>query len=173
MSNQNVPQIASQPYNTTHGLQCRTLPAKSWAAALPTMLTHQGFEMMCRPNDGIATQNSNLYYSYSQLEKFLGSTFMRRIFNKPIDENFTVIPTPLEPGTILFKNDTLQFKIWTDFNTLQVKHTMNIVCILKIFFQIHLDVKSISELNQWNRDELDILQQYFETKVQILIISLN
>lgn len=29
-------------------------------------------------------------------------------------------------------------------------------------------VKSISEMNQWTREELDIIQQYFETKVIIL-----
>ena len=100
-------------------IQSRSLPQKPWAAALPTMLTHQGFEMMCRPGNDSGLAASNIYYSYSQLERFLGSTFMRRHFSKPIEENLTVIPT-MEPGTIMFKNDTLQFKIWMDFNTLLV-----------------------------------------------------
>lgn len=129
-------------------IQSRSLPQKPWAAALPTMLTHQGFEMMCRPGNDSGPAASNIYYSYSQLERFLGSTFMRRHFSKPIEENLTVIPT-MEPGTIMFKNDTLQFKIWMDFNTLL----------------IHMFVKSISEMNQWTREELDIIQQYFETKI--------
>ncbi|KAF7491073.1 Mediator of RNA polymerase II transcription subunit 14 [Sarcoptes scabiei] len=139
-------QQAAQQQQYSHTFQSRSLPQKPWAAALPTILTHQGFEMMCRTNDG--TPMTNLFYSYSQLDRFLGSTFMRRHFSKPIEENFTIIPTA-EPGTILFKNDSLQFKIWMDYNTLL----------------IHLYVMSISEMNQWSREELDVFQQYFETKV--------
>nr|XP_027196694.1 mediator of RNA polymerase II transcription subunit 14-like [Dermatophagoides pteronyssinus] len=148
----NTQQQQQQQQYQTQQIQSRTLPQKPWAAALPTMLTHQGLEMMCRSgNDngsGVGQSASNIYYSYSQLERFLGSTFMRRHFSKPIEENFTIIQT-MEPGTIMFKNDTLQFKIWMDFNTLS----------------IHMYVKSISEMNQWNREELDIIQQYFETKI--------
>lgn len=71
-------------------MQQRFLPQKAWAAALPTLLTHQGFEMMCRPNslnENSTLQCANVYYSYSQLERFLGATFMRRHFTKHIEEN--------------------------------------------------------------------------------------
>lgn len=73
-------------------LQTRSLPAaKAWAANLPTLLTHNGFELMCRPNinSDITSQCPNLYYTYSQLERFLGSTLMRRHFHKTIEEPTT------------------------------------------------------------------------------------
>ena len=70
-------------------MQNRCLPAKIWAAALPTLLTHQGFEsMLARSNSNhITSQASDLYFTYSQLERFLGTTLMRRNFHRTIEEN--------------------------------------------------------------------------------------
>lgn len=62
----------------------RVLPAKNWAAAIPTLLTHQGFDNMCRvnPADMPPGPYYNLYSSYSQLERFLGTTFLRHHFQR-------------------------------------------------------------------------------------------
>lgn len=74
-------------------MQTRSLPPKAWAAALPTLLTHQGFEsMLCvpTPHNHIISHSHDLNYTYSQLERFLGSTLMRRHFHKPIEEHVCV-----------------------------------------------------------------------------------
>lgn len=115
---QNVqhPQFA---HSNVHPIQQRFLPQKAWAAALPTLLSHQGFEMMCRPNSFNDTaQCTNLYYSYSQLERFLGATFMRRNLLKPIEEHFKILQT-MDQG-VVFQNETMQFKIAMDTSTMQV-----------------------------------------------------
>lgn len=58
----------------------RFLPQRSWAAAIPTLLTHQGFETMCKSNIPMETPPGQhaLNTSLSQLEQFLGSIFMRK-----------------------------------------------------------------------------------------------
>lgn len=58
----------------------RVLPSKNWAAAIPTLLTHQGFENMCRVTQPAPYYSP--YSSYSQLERFLGTTFLRHHFQR-------------------------------------------------------------------------------------------
>lgn len=98
--------IGTSPQPNPHGLQsnsmqshhhfqqaARLLPQRSWAAAIPTLLTHQGFENMCRPNtspDGPNMFNS-VYSSLSQLERFLGCVFLRRHLHRVISTDENVI----------------------------------------------------------------------------------
>jgi mediator of RNA polymerase II transcription subunit 14 len=75
----------------------RLLPQRPWAAAVPTVLTHQGFDSMCRQNSGHENlQNAHLlhnsvYYSLSQLERFLGCVFMRRNLQRHIQQDESVM----------------------------------------------------------------------------------
>jgi len=126
----------------------RSLPQRAWAAALPTLLTHQGFELMLsRPSNHIVLQHPDLVHTYSHLERFFGSTQMRRQCHKPIEEHFKV--QLLEPYSITFNNESMQFKISHDTITMDT---------------IHLWVSAL-DMNQWNRDELDTIQLFFEKKV--------
>ncbi|RWS16530.1 Mediator of RNA polymerase II transcription subunit 14-like protein [Dinothrombium tinctorium] len=137
----------------------RLLPQRSWAAAIPTLLTHQGFENMCKPHApvegvGIAQvpHNNSVYSALSQLERFLGCVFMRRNLQRVIqpDENFTLIRTA-EPGIIQFKNETMQFKISLHPTTMQ---------------SLHMKIIPVPDINsQWMSEELEILERFFESKV--------
>lgn len=61
----------------------RILPQRSWAAAIPTILTPQGFDAMCRPSplQEIPPHmfiGNSVIQSLSQLDRFLGCVSMRR-----------------------------------------------------------------------------------------------
>lgn len=68
----------------------RHLPQKPWAAAVPTLLTHQGFDQMCRPGAD-ATMGQSLYgninQSLSQLDRFLGCVSVRRHLQRVIGQD--------------------------------------------------------------------------------------
>lgn len=74
----------------------RLLPQRSWAAAIPTLLTHHGFDIMCRPNAPTESAGSGPNYinpafeSCSQLERFLGCVSMRRNLQRGIQNDETV-----------------------------------------------------------------------------------
>ena len=98
MANISSPQTmtGSQHHSTNlmHSMTAtRMLPQRTWAAAIPTLLTHQGFDLMCRTNanDNIGgpVNNNNVYYSLSQLERFLGCVYMKRSLQGMVskDEN--------------------------------------------------------------------------------------
>ena len=76
-------------------LSARMLPQRPWAAALPTLLTPQGFDIMCRTNLNMENMqsmpNSNsVYFSLSQLERFLGCVFIRRHLQRVISNDDNV-----------------------------------------------------------------------------------
>ncbi|XP_054168688.1 mediator of RNA polymerase II transcription subunit 14-like [Oppia nitens] len=135
----------------------RMLPQRPWAAAIPTLLTHQGFDIMCKPNANMDNMsmpaiNNNVYYLLSQLERFLGCVYVRRNIQRAVtqDEKFNFIMTP-EPGVIQFKNDTMVFKLSLDTISMQ---------------SLHLKIAPLSDVSHtWSRDDLEILQQFFENKV--------
>lgn len=60
--------------NTTH--LSRVLPARSWAGAVPTLLTHEALETLCRPSPH--PQKDFVGPELSPLERFLGCVSMRR-----------------------------------------------------------------------------------------------
>ncbi|CAG2110071.1 unnamed protein product, partial [Medioppia subpectinata] len=165
MSNINSPQTMSgsqhHSANMLHNsgnpsMATRILPQRSWAAAIPTLLTHQGFDMMCRSNQSleniaIPAQNNSVFYAMSQLERFLGCIYMRRNLQRAVsqDESFQLLATP-EPGVIQFKNESMFFKISLDPTSMQ---------------SMHIKIQPLPEFNHWTREELELLQQFFETKV--------
>lgn len=96
-----------------HGAQSRLLPQKAWAASIPTLLTHQGFDAMCHPlpeTNNLPPPKSTFHYCYSQLERFLGSIFMRRTICRVLEKD-----KPVEQGgNIVFNIETLQLKVSLD-----------------------------------------------------------
>lgn len=80
----------------------------------------------------------------------------------------------MESNSIAFNNETMQFKISLDTNTMHVRWSFLFfrthlnsppVWMFPISQSIHLWVNSLSEIPQWSREELDTLQQFFESKV--------
>uniref|UniRef100_T1GS82 Uncharacterized protein n=1 Tax=Megaselia scalaris TaxID=36166 RepID=T1GS82_MEGSC len=59
----------------------RVLPAKAWAGAVPTILSHEALETMCRPNKDIPGME------ISPLERFLGCCYMRRSLQKHFQDD--------------------------------------------------------------------------------------
>ncbi|XP_074593418.1 mediator complex subunit 14 [Brevipalpus obovatus] len=135
----------------------RFLPQRSWAAAIPTILTHQGLENMCKSNAPLeappAPHHNGVYASMSQLERFLGCVFMRKTLQRVLtsDNGFQVITSNPTPGIIQFRNETLQFKITIHPISMQ---------------SLQIDIRPWSEHeNPWAPEELEILKRFFETKV--------
>jgi len=61
----------------------RVLPQRSWAGAIPTILTHDALDILCTPTttvDGSDTGNANTTSGYPcrPLERFLGCSYLRR-----------------------------------------------------------------------------------------------
>ena len=61
----------------------RVLPARSWAGAIPTLLTQEAFEILCKscPLNGIPGPDM------SPLERFLGCVFMKRQLQRMVKES--------------------------------------------------------------------------------------
>lgn len=54
----------------------RVLPARSWAGAVPTLLTHEALDSLCRPTPH--PQKEIPGPEQCPLERFLGCVYMRR-----------------------------------------------------------------------------------------------
>ena len=75
----------------------RHLPQKSWAAAVPTLLTNQGLDNMCKASHFDTQIGQQLYgainSSLSQLERFLGCVSVRRHLQRVISQDEAVSKT--------------------------------------------------------------------------------
>ncbi|CAH0553803.1 unnamed protein product [Brassicogethes aeneus] len=135
--------------NVVQGHLARVLPQRSWAGAVPTVLTHEALESLCCPS-----QHPQGFPGpeLAPLERFLGCVYMRRQLQRHINnESFlTVIPNS-EPGVIHFKvAETFQCRIGLNPQHLQSLH-------LKITpMADHKDV--------WSPEELQILEKFFDTR---------
>ncbi|EEZ97239.1 Mediator of RNA polymerase II transcription subunit 14-like Protein [Tribolium castaneum] len=127
----------------------RVLPQRSWAGAVPTLLTHEALETLCCPSmhpQGLPGPE------LAPLERFLGCVYMRRQLQRFIhNENYlTAIPNT-ELGVIHFKvTEILQCRIGLNPQHLQSLH-------LKITpLPDHKDV--------WTSEELQVLEKFFDTR---------
>lgn len=150
------PRPGQSPDHKTQSLHqntSRVLPARSWAGAIPTLLTYEALDTLCRvsphPQEDILSLDS------CSLERFLGSVFMRRQLQRIIhqEENLMAI-TSNEPGVVLFKADSLQYQVFLNPNHMQSLH-------MKVT-QIPMDGKPPY---QWSPDDLQILEQFFDQRV--------
>ncbi|KAL7881567.1 hypothetical protein AOLI_G00084150 [Acnodon oligacanthus] len=129
----------------------RKLPQRSWAASIPTILTHNALHVLLLPSPtmcvvpGIAGS-----YLCSPLERFLGSVIMRRHLQRIIqlEPNLTIVNSS-EPGVIMFKTEVLKCRVALNpksYQTLQLKVTPE-------------------NAGPWSQEELQVLEKFFETRV--------
>ncbi|CAH1996692.1 unnamed protein product [Acanthoscelides obtectus] len=126
----------------------RVLPQRSWAGAVPTLLTHEALEILCCP----AVHPQGLPGpELAPLERFLGCVFMRRQLQRFIqNENYLTSIPNTEPGVILFRVADMQCRIGMNPQHLQSLH-------LKITpLAEHKDVSS--------QEEIQILEKFFDCR---------
>ncbi|MEE6469607.1 hypothetical protein FKM82_008693 [Ascaphus truei] len=127
----------------------RKLPQRSWAASIPTILTHSALQVLLLPSPtpGLAPALAGSYLC-SPLERFLGSVNMRRHLQRIIQQETLQLINSNEPGVIMFKTDVLKCRVAlnpTTNQTLQLKVTPE-------------------NAGQWKPEELQVLEKFFETR---------
>ncbi|KAL6442114.1 hypothetical protein ACFW04_002431 [Cataglyphis niger] len=127
----------------------RVLPPRSWAGAVPTLLTHEALESLCCASphpSGLPGPDM------SPLERFLGCVYMRRQLQRFIqtDDCVTGINST-EPGVVHFKVESLQCRVGLN---------------PQYFQSLHIKVQPLPEYkDQWNLEELQIIEKFFDTRV--------
>ncbi|XP_028152767.1 mediator of RNA polymerase II transcription subunit 14 isoform X2 [Diabrotica virgifera virgifera] len=127
----------------------RVLPQRSWAGAVPTLLTHEALEILCCPSlhpQGLPVPE------LAPLERFLGCVYMRRQLHRYIHtENFLTAIQNTEPGVIHFKvAETMQCRI-----VLNTQHLQS----------LHLKITPLPEhKDMWLQEELQVLEKFFDTR---------
>ncbi|XP_025987694.2 mediator of RNA polymerase II transcription subunit 14 isoform X1 [Solenopsis invicta] len=126
----------------------RVLPQRSWAGAVPTLLTHEALELLCCPSN----HPSNLPGpDMSPLERFLGCVYMRRQLQRFIQQDDCLTGINAEPGVVHFKAESLQCRVG-----LNPQH----------FQSLHIKVLALPEYkDQWSGEELQIIEKFFDTRV--------
>ncbi|XP_029113974.1 mediator of RNA polymerase II transcription subunit 14-like isoform X2 [Scleropages formosus] len=130
----------------------RKLPQRSWAASIPTVLTHTSLHVLLLPSPMPAScLVPGLAGSYlcSPLERFLGSVIMRRHLQRIIQQENLTIVSSNEPGVIMFKTEVLKCRVALNpktYQTLQLKVTPE-------------------NVGPWSQEELQVLEKFFETRV--------
>lgn len=77
----------------------RKLPQRSWAASIPTILTHSALNILLLPSPtpGLVPGLAGSYLC-SPLERFLGSVIMRRHLQRIIQQETVRVPSELLSG---------------------------------------------------------------------------
>ncbi|XP_070606658.1 mediator of RNA polymerase II transcription subunit 14 isoform X5 [Erythrolamprus reginae] len=128
----------------------RKLPQRSWAASIPTILTHSALNVLLLPSPtpGLMPGLAGSYLC-SPLERFLGSVIMRRHLQRIIQQETLQLINSNEPGVIMFKTDALKCRVALNPKTNQT-----------------LQLKVAPETaGQWKQEELQVLEKFFETRV--------
>ncbi|KAG6937364.1 mediator complex subunit 14, partial [Chelydra serpentina] len=128
----------------------RKLPQRSWAASIPTILTHSALNILLLPSPtpGLVPGLAGSYLC-SPLERFLGSVIMRRHLQRIIQQETLQLINSNEPGVIMFKTDALKCRVALNPKTNQT-----------------LQLKVTPEnAGQWKPEELQVLEKFFETRV--------
>nr|CAD7404784.1 unnamed protein product [Timema cristinae] len=126
----------------------RVLPQRSWAGAVPTLLTHEALDLLCSPSShpqGLPGPE------LSPLERFLGCVYMRRQLQRFIqsEECLQVIPSN-EPGVVHFKGESLQCRVGLNPQHLQ---------------SLHIKVTPFPDhKEQWSPEEVQIVEKFFDTR---------
>lgn len=149
------PPLALQGLGAAGGA-ARVLPQRSWAAAIPTLLSHKALDLACQSGGGVGSPlmgaGALLVAPHcSPLERFLGCVFMRKSLHRVVqgDDSMTML-SPAEPGVIQFRAETLQCRVSLNPATLQ---------------SLHLKLSQTGPPDQWAPEELQLLERYFDTKV--------
>ncbi|XP_075052510.1 mediator of RNA polymerase II transcription subunit 14 isoform X2 [Mixophyes fleayi] len=153
-----ITMVPTSSFASPHGSQSmptnmpppRKLPQRSWAASIPTILTHSALHVLLLPSPtpGLAPALAGSYLC-SPLERFLGSVNMRRHLQRIIQQETLQLINSNEPGVIMFKTDVLKCRVALNpatNQTLQLKVTPE-------------------NAGQWKPEELQVLEKFFETRV--------
>uniref|UniRef100_A0AAG5D4U4 Mediator of RNA polymerase II transcription subunit 14 n=1 Tax=Anopheles atroparvus TaxID=41427 RepID=A0AAG5D4U4_ANOAO len=141
----------------THYNTSRVLPARSWAGAVPTLLTYEALDTLCRATSH--PQKEVPGPELSPLERFLGSVFMRRQLQRIIHQEESLMAiTSNEPGVVVFKADCLQYQVFLNPNHMQSLH-------LKVNQLPMGPMMDGKPPYQWAAEDLQILEQFFDHRV--------
>ncbi|XP_078476076.1 LOW QUALITY PROTEIN: mediator of RNA polymerase II transcription subunit 14-like [Lampetra planeri] len=129
----------------------RKLPQRSWAGAIPSLLSHNALHLLLcpSPTPGLPPALAGSYLC-SPLERFLGSVYMRRHLQRVIkQEDALHLVNSSEPGVIMFKTEVLKCRVALNAQTHQT---------------LQLKVSPDSP-EPWSVDDVHILEMFFETRV--------
>ncbi|TMW50711.1 hypothetical protein DOY81_004211 [Sarcophaga bullata] len=159
---------SSQPGNTAsnaasssnvnaQGMNRMPQANRSWAGAVPTVLTHEKLDLLCRPSPH-PNKEIGATPDISPLERFLGCVYIRRQLQRHVqnDDTFTVLNSN-EPGVVPFKVDSLQCQVILNQVHMQSLH-------LKIT-QLSAPTPDGKQPFQLSPDDLIVLEQFFDTRV--------
>ncbi|XP_017775770.1 PREDICTED: mediator of RNA polymerase II transcription subunit 14 [Nicrophorus vespilloides] len=127
----------------------RVLPQRSWAGAVPTLLTHEALESLCCPSPHPQGYPGP---EIAPLERFLGCVYMRRQLQRFVhSEKYLTALSTTEPGVIHFKvSEHLHCRI-----VLNPQHLQS----------LHLKITPLPEHKDvWSSDELQVMEKFFDTK---------
>ncbi|XP_011505329.1 PREDICTED: mediator of RNA polymerase II transcription subunit 14 [Ceratosolen solmsi marchali] len=143
------PQQTAAEHRTLNHVS-RVLPQRSWAGAIPTLLSHETLELLCGGSRQ-SGQSSSLGPDTSPLERFLGCVYMRRQLQRFIQTNESLaIVNSTEPGVIHFKVESLQCRVSLNPQNMQ---------------SLHIKIQPLPEHNkQWSLDDLQTLEKFFESR---------
>ncbi|RUS87452.1 hypothetical protein EGW08_004768 [Elysia chlorotica] len=132
--------------------QSRVLPQRAWAAAVPTLLSHQGFNALLTPTP-LTPQGSSVQPApASPLERFFACTNMKRYMASVVHEESGINLISLnDMGCLCFKVETLSFRVSLNSNTCQSLH-------VKI-------TRTPESLDTWSDEEIQILEKFIDLKV--------
>ncbi|CAH1798713.1 unnamed protein product [Owenia fusiformis] len=130
----------------------RILPQRSWAASIPTLLSHDALNKILTPGPHPLLTPGVKLLPCCPLERFLGGVYLRKHMQRVVqsEENLHNVPSD-QAGVIQFRTDTLQFRLAlnpTNFQILSLKAT-----------------PSQEYADQWNQEDIQILEKFFELKV--------
>ncbi|XP_026466667.1 mediator of RNA polymerase II transcription subunit 14 isoform X2 [Ctenocephalides felis] len=131
--------------------QSRVLPQKSWAGAVPTLITHEALDQLCRPSQHPQALPGP---DMAPLERFLGCVYMRRQLQRFIqNEDCLTGIASTEPGVVLFKVESLQCRVGLNQQHLQ---------------SLHIKVSPLPDhKDQWTQEELQIIEKFFESRAAV------
>ncbi|KAF4526396.1 hypothetical protein B566_EDAN012686 [Ephemera danica] len=129
---------------------------RSWAGAIPTLLTHEALDLLCTPAplppaSSTTGANGNTLEP-CPLERFLGCLYLRRQLQRFIQNEECLHEVPNnEPGVVHLKTESLLCRVFQNTNHLQSLH-------IKL-------ASSPDNKEQWTLEEFQIIEKFFETKV--------
>lgn len=137
----------------------RVLPQRSWAGAVPTILTHEAFDVLCTPSTlpGEMDETFSAGGMMAPLERFLGCISMRRSLQRIIQDSQDC-PSALpitEPGVIAFRCESLHGRV-----------TVNAVHMQSL--QLKLSPSGPEYREQWTMEEFQVLERFFEVRVMAI-----
>ncbi|GFO03550.1 mediator of RNA polymerase ii transcription subunit 14 [Plakobranchus ocellatus] len=130
----------------------RVLPQRAWAAAVPTLLSHQGFNALLTPTPLTAQGSSVQPALASPLDRFFACTNMKRFMAFVVQEEPGITLVSLnDMGSLCFKVETLSFRVSLNSNTCQ---------------SLHVKITPNPESHDtWSAEEMQILEKFIDLKV--------